>query len=43
LYPTLAIRTVQQILDHSGACLLFVGKLDDAEAMRAGVPRVCLA
>ena len=38
LYPTLAIKTVQQILDHSGACLLFVGKLDDADAMRAGVP-----
>ena len=38
LYPTLAIKTVQQILDHSGACLMFVGKLDDAEAMRPGVP-----
>ena len=38
LYPTLAIKTVQQILDHSGACLLFVGKLDDADAMSAGVP-----
>lgn len=38
LYPTLAIKTVQQILDHSGACLLFVGKLDDADAMRVGVP-----
>ena len=38
LYPTLAIKTVQQILDHSGACLMFVGKLDDADAMRTGVP-----
>jgi long-chain acyl-CoA synthetase len=38
LYPTLATKTVQQILDHSGACLMFVGKLDDADAMRAGVP-----
>ena len=38
MYPTLAIKTVQQILDHSGACLLFVGKLDDADSMRAGVP-----
>ena len=38
LYPTLAIKTVQQILAHSGACLMFVGKLDDADAMRAGVP-----
>lgn len=38
LYPTLAIKTVRQILEHSGACLMFVGKLDEAEAMRAGVP-----
>ena len=38
LYPTLAIKTVRQILEHSGACLMFVGKLDDAEAMRTGVP-----
>ena len=38
LYPTLAIKTVQQILNHSGACLMFVGKLDDQEAMHAGVP-----
>ena len=38
LYPTLAIKTVRQILNHSGSCLLFVGKLDDAEAMRAGIP-----
>jgi long-chain acyl-CoA synthetase len=38
LYPTLAVKTVRQILQHSGASLLFVGKLDDADAMRAGVP-----
>ena len=38
LYPTLAIKTVRQILEHSGACLLFVGKLDDADAMRASIP-----
>ena len=38
LYPTLAIKTVRQILTHSGACLMFVGKLDDQEAMSAGVP-----
>jgi len=38
LYPTLALKTVQQILSHSGACLMFVGKLDDQEAMRAAVP-----
>lgn len=38
LYPTLAIKTVRQILTHSGACLMFVGKLDDHEAMSAGMP-----
>ena len=38
LYPTLAAETVRQILTHSEAKLLFVGKLDGWDAMRAGVP-----
>jgi long-chain acyl-CoA synthetase len=38
LYPTLAAGTVRQILEHSEARLLFVGKLDAWEDMRAGVP-----
>ena len=38
LYPTLAAGTIAQILQHSEAKLLFVGKLDGWEAMRAGVP-----
>ena len=38
LYPTLAAGTVRQILQHSDARLLFVGKLDGWEGMRAGVP-----
>ena len=38
LYPTLAAGTVSQILQHSEARLLFLGKLDDWEAMRPGVP-----
>jgi long-chain acyl-CoA synthetase len=38
LYPTLAAGTIAQILEHSGTQLLFVGKLDDWEAMRPGVP-----
>ena len=38
LYPTLAAGTIAQILEHSEARLLFVGKLDDWPAMRAGVP-----
>ena len=38
LYPTLAAGTVRQILEHSGASLLFVGKLDGWEGMKPGVP-----
>jgi long-chain acyl-CoA synthetase len=38
LYPTLASGTVRQILEHSEARLLFVGKLDTWDEMRAGVP-----
>jgi long-chain acyl-CoA synthetase len=38
LYPTLAAGTVAQVLRHSGAKLLFVGKLDGWDAMKAGVP-----
>jgi long-chain acyl-CoA synthetase len=38
LYPTLAADTVRQILQHSESRLLFVGKLDDWELMKPGVP-----
>ena len=38
LYPTLAPNTIRQILDHSGAKLLFVGKLDRWDHMKPGVP-----
>ncbi|MEP7300679.1 MAG: AMP-binding protein [Caldimonas sp.] len=38
LYPTLAAGTIRQILEHSEARLLFVGKLDGWAAMRPGVP-----
>ncbi len=38
LYPTLAADTIRQILTHSEARLLFVGKLDGWEAMKPGVP-----
>ena len=38
LYPTLAPTTIQQILEHSGAKLLFVGKLDGWEHMKQGIP-----
>jgi long-chain acyl-CoA synthetase len=38
LYPTLAASTIRQILDHSEAKLLFVGKLDGFDGMKAGIP-----
>ena len=38
LYPTLAASTIRQILEHSEARLLFVGKLDGWDGMKAGVP-----
>ncbi len=38
LYPTLAPETIRQILDHSEAKALFVGKLDGWEGMKPGVP-----
>jgi long-chain acyl-CoA synthetase len=39
LYPTLAADTIRQILEHSDAKLLFVGKLDGWNGMKAGVPK----
>jgi long-chain acyl-CoA synthetase len=38
LYPTLSAGTIRQILEHSAAKLLFVGKLDGWDAMKDGVP-----
>jgi long-subunit acyl-CoA synthetase (AMP-forming) len=38
LYPTLNSETVNYILKHSETQLLFVGKLDDWEDMKDGVP-----
>jgi long-chain acyl-CoA synthetase len=38
LYPTLAADTIRQILTHSEAKLVFVGKLDGWDAMKPGVP-----
>jgi long-chain acyl-CoA synthetase len=38
LYPTLAAETIRQILEHSEARLLFVGKLDGWNGMKPGVP-----
>jgi long-chain acyl-CoA synthetase len=38
LYPTLAAGTIRQIIDHSEAKLLFVGKLDGFDGMKPGIP-----
>ena len=38
LYPTLTGTTVRELLDHSGAALLFVGKLDDWASIEPGIP-----
>jgi long-chain acyl-CoA synthetase len=38
LYPTLAADTIRQILVHSESKLLFVGKLDGWDGMKAGIP-----
>jgi long-subunit acyl-CoA synthetase (AMP-forming) len=38
LYPTLNADTVEYVLDHAGCEVLFVGKLDDWDTMKPGVP-----
>ncbi len=38
LYPTLAPATIAHILKHSEAKACFIGKLDDWESMKPGVP-----
>lgn len=37
-YPTLTADQLRQVLDHSGCAVLFVGKIDNWEAMKPGVP-----
>ncbi|MFZ3202977.1 MAG: AMP-binding protein [Pseudomonas sp.] len=38
LYPNLTAESVGQVLQHSEAALVFIGKLDDWPGMAAGVP-----
>lgn len=38
LYPTLTPETIRQILEHSEAKLVFIGKLDGFKAMEPGIP-----
>lgn len=39
LYPTVNAKTIGYILEHSEARVLFAGKLDDWDNMKAGVPK----
>lgn len=39
LYPTLNAETIEYILDHSEAKMLFVGKLDDWGEIQKGIPK----
>lgn len=45
LYPTLTASQLQQVIDHSGCQVLFVGKLDKWAEMKSGVPKTvhCIA
>ncbi len=38
LYPTLTPETIRQILEHSESKLIFIGKLDGWDGMKAGIP-----
>lgn len=38
IFPTEGDKTIQYVLEHSGAKLLFVGKLDTWENQKAGIP-----
>jgi long-chain acyl-CoA synthetase len=38
LYPTITSNTIRQILEHSEAVAIFVGKLDTYDEQRAGIP-----
>jgi long-chain acyl-CoA synthetase len=38
IYPTLSASGVNQILTHSEAAVLFIGKLDNYEAQKSGIP-----
>ena len=39
LYPTLTPASIRRILEHSGAELLFVGKVDGWDGMKPGIPQ----
>ena len=46
IYPTLNSESISQILEHSESKAIIVGKLDDYESQRPGIPdipRICVA
>jgi len=38
LYPTLTASSIQQILEHSGAKVVIIGKLDQYDSQKEGIP-----
>jgi long-chain acyl-CoA synthetase len=38
LYPTLAAPTIKQILEHSEASVIIIGKLDNYDSQKGGIP-----
>ena len=38
LYPTLTAASIQQILEHSGAKVIIIGKLDQYDSQKDGIP-----
>ncbi len=38
LYPNINAKTIRYVMEHSEAKVLFVGKLDDWDSMKSGVP-----
>ena len=38
LYPNLSADSIRQMLDHSESKVIFIGKLDDYESQRSGIP-----
>jgi long-chain acyl-CoA synthetase len=38
LYPTLSAHSIEQILEHSEPKLIFIGKLDDYNSQKDGIP-----
>ena len=42
IYPTLSSEHIREILEHSEAKLVLIGKLDDYESQKGGIPSPCL-